>query len=104
MEIKLHREKLPIRWVFGRFWRCFTPTFAPLDMFYFYSLHAVPYEQDNILNQLHCKCSTHAERKMFDVKEKEPARIVSEIRDEAKLWIQVDVKDLALLVRPIVSE
>jgi hypothetical protein len=41
---------------------------------------------------------------MFDVKEKEPARIVSEIRDEAKLWIQVGVKDLALLVRPIVSE
>jgi hypothetical protein len=68
------------------------------------SIGHVPYEQDNILNQLHCKCSTHAERKMFDVKEKEPARIVSEIRDEAKLWIQVGVKDLALLVRPIVSE
>jgi hypothetical protein len=30
--------------------------------------------------------------------------IMPEIRDEAKLWIQADVEDLALLVGPFISE
>jgi hypothetical protein len=38
--------------------------------------------------------------RIFDAKEKETDRIVSGIREEAKLWI----RDLALLVRPFVSE
>jgi hypothetical protein len=42
--------------------------------------------------------------RIFDVKEKETDRIVSEIRDEAKLWIRAGAKDLALLVRPFTSE
>jgi hypothetical protein len=35
---------------------------------------------------------------------KQPARIVIEIRDEARLWIQAGVKDLSVLVSPIVSK
>jgi hypothetical protein len=42
--------------------------------------------------------------RIFDNKEKETTHIVLEIRDEAKLWIRAGVKDLALLVRPFVSE
>jgi hypothetical protein len=42
--------------------------------------------------------------RIFNAKEKQPSRIVTEIRDEAKLRVQAGAKDLSWLVSPIASE
>jgi hypothetical protein len=42
--------------------------------------------------------------RIFNSKEKSLSRLVTEIRDEARLWVQTGAKGLSLLVSPTVSE